>query len=123
MTNLTSRLGAAGRIALAIVAFAATPAAASTGGNYDGQWTVTIASARPHCGGGTSVSLAIAKGQIAPGGVGFNASGRVGDSGAISVTMSSGIKRANGSGRLNGNAGSGTWRGDLCSGTWTAQRI
>ncbi len=51
------------------------------------------------------------------------ASGRVADAGNISVTLSSGMKRAVGSGRLSATSGSGTWRGGLCSGTWTAQRI
>jgi hypothetical protein len=39
------------------------------------------------------------------------------------VTLTSGIKRAVGSGHLTATSGSGTWRGALCSGTWTAQRI
>ena len=51
------------------------------------------------------------------------ASGRVADAGTINVTLSSGMKRAVGYGRLTATSGSGTWRGGLCSGTWTAQRI
>jgi hypothetical protein len=51
------------------------------------------------------------------------ASGRVAAAGAINVTLTSGMKRAVGFGRLNGSSGSGTWRAALCSGTWTAQRI
>jgi hypothetical protein len=51
------------------------------------------------------------------------ASGRVAEAGAIRVTLASGMKRAIGSGYLNGASGSGTWRAALCSGTWTAQRI
>jgi len=51
------------------------------------------------------------------------ASGRVADAGNISVTLTSGIKRATGFGHLSGTSGSGTWRGALCSGTWVAQRI
>ena len=51
------------------------------------------------------------------------ASGRVADSGSISVTLASGIKHATGFGHLSGASGSGTWHGAMCSGTWTAQRI
>ncbi|QHP70405.1 hypothetical protein EI171_25800 [Bradyrhizobium sp. LCT2] len=52
-----------------------------------------------------------------------SASGRVADAGSINVTLSTGIKRAVGFGRLSGTSGSGTWRGALCTGTWTAERI
>ena len=48
---------------------------------------------------------------------------RVAEAGSISVTLSSGMKRAVGYGRLTATSGSGTWRGAMCSGTWTAQRI
>jgi hypothetical protein len=53
----------------------------------------------------------------------MTASGRVADSGSISVMLASGIKHATGFGHLSGTSGSGTWHGALCSGTWTAQRI
>ena len=53
----------------------------------------------------------------------MSASGRVANVGNISVTLTSGMKRAVGSGRLTATSGSGTWRGAMCSGTWTAQRI
>ena len=48
--------------------------------------------------------------------------GRVGDNGALTVTVSHGNQRATGSGRLNGGNGTGTWRGGECSGTWEAER-
>lgn len=40
----------------------------------------------------------------------MNASGRVAGAGSINVTLSTGIKRAVGFGRLNGMSGPGTWR-------------
>jgi hypothetical protein len=52
-----------------------------------------------------------------------SASGHVADAGSISVTLTSGIKQAIGSGHLSATSGSGTWHGAMCSGTWTAQRI
>ena len=48
--------------------------------------------------------------------------GRVGDNGALTVTVSHGNQRATGSGRLSGANGTGTWRGGDCSGTWQAER-
>jgi hypothetical protein len=101
--------------ALAIVA----PATAAT---FDGDWNVQIASSNVACTSGTSVSIGINNGQVASTNAAVTASGRVAEAGAIQVTISSGMKRAVGSGRLTGASGSGTWRAALCSGTWTAQR-
>jgi hypothetical protein len=98
----------------------ATPAAAAT---FDGEWNVQIASSNAACPSGTSVSIGINKGQVASNNAMVSASGRVADAGNISVTLSSGMKRAVGFGHLAGTSGSGTWRGTMCSGTWTAQRI
>ena len=101
-------------------ALLATPAAATT--SFDGQWSVQIASSNSSCTNGASVSIGISNGQVASNTTSVSASGRVADAGVISVTLSSGIKRAVGFGRLSGSSGSGTWRAALCSGTWTAQR-
>jgi hypothetical protein len=97
-----------------------TPAAAAT---FDGAWNVQIASSNVACPSGTSVSIGINNGQVASNNAAVTASGRVADAGNISVTLSSGMKRAVGSGRLTATSGSGTWRGAMCSGTWTAQRM
>ena len=99
----------------------ATPAAAAA--RYDGAWNVQIASQNAACPSGTSVSIGINNGQVASNNAMVTASGRVANAGNISVTLSSGIKRAVGFGHLTGTSGSGTWHGTLCSGTWTAQRI
>lgn len=107
------------RILLLLGMLLATPAAAAT---FDGEWNVQIASSNVACPSGTSVSIGINNGQVASNNAMVTASGRVADAGTISVTLSSGMKRAVGSGRLTATSGSGTWRGALCSGTWTAQR-
>jgi hypothetical protein len=98
----------------------ATPSTAAT---FDGDWNVQITSSNAACPSGTSVSIGINNGQVASNSVAVTASGRVADAGNISVTLSNGMKRAVGSGRLTATSGSGTWRGAMCSGTWTAQRI
>jgi hypothetical protein len=118
--NYFSKAISIGRVIVAVVVVSTSPALASTG--YDGHWNVQISSNRPNCPSGASFPIAIDKGQVASAGGMFNASGRVGDAGNISVVMSSGIKRANGLGHLSATSGSGTWHGDLCSGTWTASR-
>lgn len=94
----------------------------ATAATFDGDWNVQIASSNAACPSGTSVSIGINNGQVASTNAAVTASGRVAEAGAIQVTISSGIKRAVGSGRLTGTSGSGTWRAALCSGTWTAQR-
>jgi hypothetical protein len=108
------------RILLLVGLSIATPAAAAT---FDGEWNVQIASSNVACPSGTSVSIGINNGRVASNNAMVTASGRVVDAGIISVTLSSGMKRAVGSGRLSATSGSGTWRGAMCSGTWTAQRI
>jgi hypothetical protein len=108
------------RILLFAIGSAATPAAAAS---FDGQWNVQIASSSSACGGGTNVAIGINNGRVESGNPMMSASGRVAEAGSISVTLTSGIKRAVGSGHLSATSGSGTWRGAMCSGTWTAQRI
>jgi len=95
--------------------------AAST--SFDGAWNVRISSSSETCGNGATVAIGINNGQIASSSAAVSASGRVADAGSINVTLSTGIKRAVGFGRLSGTSGSGTWRGALCTGTWTAQRM
>jgi hypothetical protein len=107
-------------IAALVIAGLATPATAAT---FDGAWNVQIASSNAACTNGASVSIGISNGQVASTNAVVTASGRVAEAGAIQVTLSSGMKRAVGSGRLTATSGSGTWRAALCSGTWTAQRI
>jgi hypothetical protein len=108
------------RLLLLVATSIATPAAAAT---FDGAWNVEIASSNSACPSGTSVSIGINNGQVASNNAMVTASGRVAEAGSINVTLTSGIKRAIGSGHLSATSGSGTWRGAMCSGTWTAQRI
>ena len=110
----------ASRILLLAGMSVATPAAAAT---FDGEWNVQIASSNAACGNGSTVSIGINNGQVASSNSLMSASGRVASAGNISVTLTSGMKRAVGSGQLTATSGSGTWLGALCSGTWTAQRI
>ncbi|WJR74886.1 hypothetical protein [Bradyrhizobium sp. NP1] len=115
-----SKLFSTTRLVALLALTAATPAAAST---FDGTWSVQIASSGNACPSSASVSLGISNGQIASNTAMVSASGRVAEAGTISVTLTSGIKRAIGFGHLSGTSGSGTWRAAMCSGTWVAQRI
>jgi hypothetical protein len=107
-------------IALALAVSLAQSAAAAT---FDGEWSVRIASPKPECGNGATLSIGISNGRVASSGTTMQASGRVADGGMISVSLMSGIKHATGSGHLSGSSGAGTWHGMACSGTWTAEKI
>jgi hypothetical protein len=107
----------------AIFAIALPAAAGAATASFDGAWNVRIVSSSEACGNGATVAIGISNGQVASSGSAVTASGRVADAGSISVTLSTGIKRAVGFGRLSGTSGSGTWRGAMCTGTWTAERM
>src|SRR3984957_477796 len=115
-----SKAAIAAGILLLVGSSIATPAAAAS---FDGSWNVQIASAKTACPKGANVSMGINNGQVASNNGMVTASGHVAGAGIINVTLSSGMKRAVGSGHLTGTSGSGTWHGGTCSGTWTAQRV
>lgn len=109
-------------VTIVAIAFPLAQADAA-GSTFDGAWNVRIASSSQACGNGATVSIGINNGHVASSSAAVTASGRVADAGNINVTLSTGIKRAVGFGRLNGTSGSGTWRGAMCTGTWTAERM
>ena len=95
--------------------------------NFDGNWSVLIATQRGPCDAGYRYGLSIRNGVVIyDGSAPVNVAGRVNSNGSVSVRVWAGSQSANGSGRLAGNSGRGTWRGvsssGTCSGYWTAQR-
>ena len=89
------------------------------------SWDVssTIVTEKGNCDRGYRYPVRISNGTLANAGDSvFTISGRVGGSGAITVTLSAGGRSATGSGRLAGNMGGGSWSGGACSGSWTAER-
>ena len=107
----------------AFVAVSALTAANAGSPRYDGMWSVSIVTQKGDCDRGYRYPIRIENGAVVNGGSDpFTISGKVGPSGAITVTVSSGSKSATGSGHLAGNSGGGLWQGGACSGTWTAER-
>ena len=106
---------------VSVVWIIGTPVAAAA--PFDGSWTVRIASSSEACKGG-SMPIEVKDGKIASGNPVVNISGQVATSGGLRVSVGDGIRKANGSGRLNATSGSGTWSGGggICSGTWVAER-
>lgn len=109
----------------AAAALASTPSASAA--NFDGNWSVLIATQRGPCDAGYRYGLLIQNGVVIyQGSAPVNVAGRVNNNGGVSVRVWAGSQSASGSGRLSGNAGRGTWRGvsssGSCSGYWTAER-
>ncbi|MGO4713634.1 hypothetical protein [Bradyrhizobium sp. 2TAF24] len=114
----------------AVAAFALAIALAGhskAGASHDGMWRVTIITQSGDCDPAYSYAVKVAGGQVSySGDGGFDISGSVAESGAVSVSIARGDQRASASGKLAGNAGSGQWSGKsaatACSGRWEAVR-
>jgi hypothetical protein len=109
----------------AFVAAAATLASTTSFAvpRYDGTWSVLVMTQKGDCDPGYRYPIRIANGQLVNAGdSAFTITGKVADTGAITVTVSAGGKSAVGSGHLAGNEGGGQWSGGSCSGSWTAER-
>lgn len=123
---ITDLSGRTGRVALGACLAAALllpPTAGSAQPRYDGLWSVLIVTQKGDCDPGYRYPIRIANGQLVnAGSTGFTISGTVGQTGAITVTVSAAGKSASGSGRLAGDGGGGSWSGGSCSGSWTAER-
>jgi hypothetical protein len=90
---------------------------------YDGLWSVSIVTEKGDCDRGYRYPVRISNGALANAGdTAFTISGKVGQTGAITVTVSAAGKSATGSGHLAGDLGGGSWTGGACSGSWTAER-
>jgi hypothetical protein len=114
--------------ALAILAASVVPAASASiasAKSFDGGWSVLIVTEKGTCDRAYRYPVKIENGAVGyAGSASFNVSGKVGDNGAVTVTVSRGSQSAKGTGRMSATDGAGTWTagsGD-CSGTWTAER-
>jgi hypothetical protein len=107
----------------ALVAATTLISSGSAAPRYDGLWSVSIVTEKGDCDRGYRYPIRITNGQLVNAGdTNFAISGKVGQTGAITVTVAAAGKSASGSGQLAGNAGGGHWAGGACSGSWTAER-
>jgi hypothetical protein len=114
-------LAATAAAGIAAISMANTPSFALP--RYDGLWSVSVVTQKGDCDPGYRYPVRITNGTLFNAGdSSFTVSGKVGATGAITVTVSAAGKSATGSGRLAGDAGVGSWIGGACSGTWTAER-
>jgi hypothetical protein len=123
MINLSNR---AGRLALcAMLAATATLSATKSfaAPRYDGTWSVLVMTQKGDCDPAYRYPIRISNGTLVnAGGNPFTITGKIAQTGALTVTISAGGKSATGSGRLSGDMGIGSWTGGACSGSWTAER-
>jgi hypothetical protein len=116
----------AGRLAFcAMLAATATLSATKSfaAPHYDGTWSVLVVTEKGTCDPAYRYPIRITNGSlINAGGNPFTITGRIAQTGALTVTISAGGKSATGSGRLSGDMGIGSWTGGECSGSWTAER-
>jgi len=109
--------------AAAAVATVAASAPSLARSNFDGMWSVSIVTEKGVCDRGYRYPIAINNGVLANAGdAGFDISGKVAPTGAITVRVARGDKAATGQGRLSGASGTGSWTAGTCAGTWTAER-
>ena len=92
--------------------------------NFDGVWKVHLVTNSGSCGRNHGYSVAVREGVIQGAASGGSMTGKVGQNGAVVLTIQHSLATANGLGRLGTNSGSGSWRVDMlgCSGRWTAAR-
>ena len=113
--------------ALAILALSAVPAAAPASAriSYDGLWSVLIVTQKGTCDRAYRYPVKIEHGAVGyAGSASFIVSGKVGDNGAVTVTVARGSQSASGTGRMSATDGAGIWTAGSgeCSGTWSAER-
>ena len=114
--------------ALAVLASTVIPAGSApipSAKNFDGGWSVLIVTEKGTCDRAYRYPVKIENGTVGyAGSASFNVTGKVGQNGAVTVTVSRGSNSATGTGRMSGTDGSGTWTAASgeCSGTWTAER-
>jgi len=121
MTTVTKLFGAGAFAAL--IAATTLVSSGSAAPRFDGLWSVSIVTEKGDCDRGYRYPIRITNGQLVNAGdTNFAISGKVGQTGAITVTVSAACKSATGSGQLAGDAGGGHWAGGACSGSWTAER-
>src|SRR5581483_2091645 len=119
---------AASFVSLAILTASVAPAFAApiaSAKSFDGGWSVLIVTQKGTCDRAYRYPVKIDNGAVGYAGTAsFNVTGKVGQNGAVVVTVSRGDKSATGTGRMSATDGSGIWTAASgeCSGTWTAER-
>ena len=92
---------------------------------FDGNWSVLIVTEKGTCDRAYRYPVKIENGSVGyAGSASFTVTGKVGEKGAVTVTVARGSQSATGRGTLSLTDGAGRWTAASggCSGTWTAER-
>ena len=123
MIDLRNRIGRGALCALLVASATFTATQSFALPTYDGLWSVSVVTEKGDCDRGYRYPIRISNGQLTNAGdAGFTITGKVAQTGAITVTVSAAGKSAIGNGHLAGAMGGGSWTGGACSGSWTAER-
>ncbi len=123
MIDLTNRAGRVAACALIAAAAVLTTTPSFALPDYDGTWSVLVVTKSGTCDPAYRYPVRIANGTLINAGDNpFTITGKIAQTGAITVTISAGGKSATGTGHLTGTMGGGSWIGGSCSGSWTAER-
>lgn len=104
---------------VAILSFAPVEA-----GNYDGSWSVELATEQGQCGLSYKGTLNVTGGRIADSGLFVKTSGAVDPNGRVALQITRGSDQLSAGGTLKGATGAGQWNSPTqqCSGRWHAAR-
>lgn len=93
-------------------------------GNYDGSWSVELATEQGQCGLSYKGTLNVTGGRIADSGLFVKTSGAVDPSGRVALQITRGSDQLSAGGTLKGATGAGQWNSPTqqCSGRWHAAR-
>jgi hypothetical protein len=123
MTTSTNRVGRGALCALIASAAMLITTTSFSAPRFDGTWSVLVMTQKGTCDPAYRYPIKISNGQLLNAGdAAFTITGKVAETGAITVTVSAAGKSATGSGHLAGASGGGMWTGGACSGSWTAER-
>jgi hypothetical protein len=115
---------------IAAAAFAAVAvssgSASAQGKKFDGRWSIEVLTDKGECDRAYRYAVIVENGRARYGGPeGFNVTGGVQPSGAVSGSIIYGSNRADVRGRLSGGWGQGNWTfvgARRCSGHWNAEK-
>jgi hypothetical protein len=123
MTNFKNSIARGALLAVLAASATVTATGSFAAPGYDGMRSVSIVTQKGDCDAGYRYPVRISNGSLVnAGGSAIEINGKVGSTGAITVSVSAAGKTANGAGHLAGNNGAGSWTGGSCSGVWTAER-
>jgi hypothetical protein len=112
-------------VLLAILIMGGTASPVQAAGPFDGRWSVIVTTEAGSCSRSFTALLSLSEGRVTyVGSDPITASGRISDSGKVSVRFTHEGDVVNGNGTLRKATGTGGWNSPTrrCSGSWFARK-